>query len=161
MAIAGHPIHPVLIPLPIGLLVGSVVADIAYIVTGWDAMWYDIAFWALIGGVLSALVAAAAGFGDYWLMARHTDARTMTQTHMVLNLAAVALFTVSIVLRLDRGAVDGPRFGAALALSLVAVVMIAVSGWIGGEMSYRKHLGMIPDTVEQRVDETERHLAHR
>ena len=65
VAIAGHPLHPMLVPVPIGLLVGAVVADIAYPITDRDHMWYDIAFWALIGGVVSALIAALAGFGEY------------------------------------------------------------------------------------------------
>ena len=161
VAIAGHPLHPMLVPVPIGLLVGAVVADIAYLVTGRDHMWYDIAFWALIGGVISALLAALAGFGEYFLVARHTDARGMATVHMVLNLLAVALFFVSILLRLDDGALRGSRFGAAFALSLVAIALLSVSGWLGGELSYRKHLGMVPDIAEDEEREARQHLVHR
>lgn len=158
VAIAGHPLHPMLVPVPIGLLVGAVVADIAYLVTDRDHMWYDIAFWALIGGVASALLAALAGFGEYFLVARHTDARATATIHMLLNLAAVALFFVSVLLRLDDGAVEGGRFGAAFTLSLVAIALLTVSGWLGGELSYRKHLGVVPDAAEDELHEQRRHL---
>ena len=60
VAIAGHPLHPMLVPVPIGLLVGAVAANIAYLATDRDHIWYDIAFWALFGGVDSALLAAVA-----------------------------------------------------------------------------------------------------
>lgn len=161
VAIAGHPLHPMLVPVPIGLLVGAVVADIAYLITDRDHMWYDIAFWGLIGGVVSALVAALAGFGEYFAVARYTDARGMATTHMLLNLAAVALFFVSVLLRLDDGALEGGRFGAAFALSLVAITVLSISGWLGGELSYRKHLGMVPDAAENEQREARQHLIHR
>ncbi len=161
VAIAGHPLHPMLVPVPIGLLVGAVIADIAYLVTSRDHMWYDIAFWALIGGVVSALLAALAGFGEYFRVARNTDARGIATTHMLLNLAAVVLFFVSVLLRLDDGALEGGRFGAAFALSLVAIMMLSVSGWLGGELSYRKHLGIIPDAAEDEEREARQHLVHR
>ena len=157
VAVLGHPLHPMLVPLPIGLLVGAVVADIAYILTGRDHMWYDIAFWALIGGVITALLAALAGFGEYFLVARHTDARDMATLHMLLNLAAVVLFVVSILLRLDDGALKGGRFAAAFVLSLVAVAALSVSGWLGGELSYRKHLGVAPDDPELERAEQAHH----
>lgn len=158
VAIAGHPIHPMLVPVPIGLLVGSVAADIAYILTGQSEMWADIAFWALAGGIITALLAALAGFGEYWLLARHTDARGMAVAHMVMNVAAVALFLVSLLLRLDEVSLDGSRFGAAFALSVVALVMLGVSGWIGGELSYKKHLGVVPDNAEEAAREEREHL---
>ena len=78
-------------------------------------------------------------------VARHTDARGMATTHMLFNLVAVALFVVSVLLRLDDGALRGGRFATAFALSLVAIALLGVSGWLGGELSYRKHLGMVPD----------------
>lgn len=161
IAIAGHPLHPMLVPLPIGLLVGSVIADAVYIFTGYEEMWANIAFWTLIGGVASALLAASAGFGEFWLMARHTDARELSIWHMALNLAATGLFTASIIVRLDEVSLSGVRFGAAFTLSLVALLAMSVSGWLGGELSYRKHLGVAPDTAQDEEGERRRHLVPR
>jgi uncharacterized membrane protein len=160
VAIAGHPLHPMLVPLPIGLLVGSVLADIAFLASGREQMWYDIAFWALIAGVVTALLAAVAGLGDYLGVAVHTDARRMATAHMLINVAAVVLFVISIGLRLDNGALAAGEFTTAFILSLVAVVGLAVSGWIGGELSFRKHLGVVPDSEEDESREARRHLVH-
>lgn len=161
VAIAGHPIHPMLVPLPIGLLFGSVVADIAYIITGESVMWSNIAFWTLIGGLIMAIVAAAAGFGEYWLLARFTDARDLARTHMTLNLVAVALFFISFLLRLNEVTLTGTRFGAAFALSVVGILVLGVSGWLGGILSYKKHLGMEPDNEAEALIERRDHLVHQ
>ncbi len=160
VAVSGHPIHPMLVTLPIGLLTGSVVADLGYIITGRDEMWSNIAFWTLIGGLVSAIPAALAGLGEYRMVARYTDAREMARWHMGINLAVVALFFVSLVLRLDEVTLSGGRFGAAFALSVVAVIGLAISGWLGGEMSYRKHLGVEPDDAAQEAQEQQTHLVH-
>ncbi len=55
---------------------------------------------------------------------------------------------------------DGGRFGTAFALSLVALVVLGISGWIGGEMSYRKHLGMVPHGAADETREREQHAVH-
>src|SRR2546426_6610557 len=64
-SVARHPIHPMLVGVPIGLLVFSVGADlIAYF--GWGrAVWKDVAFYAIGGGIVGALLAAVPGFIDY------------------------------------------------------------------------------------------------
>ncbi|MCL6646243.1 MAG: hypothetical protein K6U88_15010 [Dehalococcoidia bacterium] len=74
-AIAGHPIHPTLVAVPIGLFVWTLVSDIVFLARGRDQMWYDIAFWTGIAAIVTALVAALPGFGDYVTMAIDTDAR--------------------------------------------------------------------------------------
>lgn len=160
-AIFGHPLHPMLVSLPIGLLVGSVAADIIYLITGRNTMWYDIAFWTAIFGVVTALAAAVVGFVDYFLLALRTDARTPATVHMGLNLAVVALFLISIVLRLEHGALSGGRFTLAFILSLVGIGLLSVSGWLGGELAYRHHLGIIPDSREAEEAEEQRHTLSR
>ena len=161
VALFDHPLHPMLVPLPIGLLTGSVLADFAYIINGRGDKWAEIAFWTLVAVIVTALLAAAAGFLEFWLMARYTDAREMATWHMILNLGAVVLFAVSLLLRLDRVDLSGGRFGAAFALSLVAIAVMAASGWIGGELSYRKHLGMVPDDATTEQQEVREHLVQR
>ena len=72
-AIAGHPIHPMLVAIPIGLFAWTLVSDIVYLGSDHDHMWYNIAFWSGIAAIVSALVAALPGFGDYFTMALKSD----------------------------------------------------------------------------------------
>jgi uncharacterized membrane protein len=156
-AIAGHPLHPLLVALPIGLFVWTLIADIVYLATSHIPMWYDIAFWTGFAAWITALVAALPGFGDFFTMAIHTDARPIAITHMLLNLATVALFFVAWLLMLNNGAVDGPRLTAMFVLHIVGVGFLTLSGWLGGEMVFRHHLATIPEDAEMEQAEHVRH----
>ncbi len=161
IAIAGHPIHPMLVSIPIGLFAWTFTSDIVYLARDHDRMWYDIAFWTGIAAWISALVAALPGFGDYLLTAIKTDAAVMATTHMVLNVTVVALYFVAMLLMLDHNAVSGGQLGTVFVLHLVGVGLLALSGWLGGEMVYRHHIGMVPDDSNLERVEVEHHEAMR
>jgi uncharacterized membrane protein len=156
-AIAGHPLHPLLVALPIGLFVWALVGDIVYIARDNDPVWYDTAFWTGIAAIATALVAALFGFGDYFTMAVKSDARGIATTHMLLNLTVVALFVVAAGMMWDDGAVDGSRLTLVVALHAVGVGILALSGWLGGEMVYKHHLAVVPDDAELEREEHARH----
>ena len=159
-SIGGHPLHPMLVAVPIGLFIWTLVSDIVYLATSHNHMWYDIAFWTGIAAIVTALVAALPGFGDYFTMALHSDARAIATAHMVLNLSVVALFFVAMLLMLNDGAVAGGRLTIMFIIHVVAVGMLAVSGWLGGEMVFRHHLAMVPDDAELERAEHARHELH-
>lgn len=134
-AVKGHPLHPMLIPLPIGFFVGALLGNIVFTVSD-DIAWYDVAFWAGWAGVATALVAAVAGFIDYVGLLR-SKIRTVATAHMLLNLGTAVLFAAAGMLSMDRGAAEGGELGWLLALQVAGVAMLAVSGWLGAEMVYR------------------------
>jgi uncharacterized membrane protein len=147
-AIEGHPIHPMLVPLAIGLFVWAFLADIIYLATEKDQTWYDISFWTGIGAILMGLIAAVPGFADYFSMAVYSKARAISTAHMVLNLTTVGTFVAAAILMVDNSATEGQRLTAVLALHTAGVTTLAISGWLGGEMVFRHHLGVIADSRE-------------
>jgi len=155
VSVFGHPIHPMLVSLPIGLFAWTFVADIVFLARD-EQMWYDIAFWSGIAGVISALVAALPGLGDFVTSVRNSDARDIGLAHMVLNLMVVALFFVAMLLMLDNGATDGVRLTVVIVLHAFGLGVLGLSGWLGGELVYRYHVGIVPDTVE--LERTEQAL---
>ena len=164
-SILGHPLHPLLVALPVGLFAWTLVGDIVYLATNHDAIWYGIAFWTGIAAIVTALLAALPGFGDYFTLAVHSDARAMATLHMVLNLGIVALFFVAMLLMLNGGATAGARLTVVFILHIIGVGALLLSGWLGGEMVFRHHLAMIPDDAqaeqaEQRHHELGAHHAH-
>ena len=129
--IAGHPIHPMLVTIPIGLWVFSLVCDLVALRSGAPGSWETASFYAMVGGILGALAAAIPGLIDL-LSLRDKPVFSTALTHMGLNLAIVVLYVVNAWLRWA----DAATSGTPLLLSLVAIAMLLVSGWLGGKMVY-------------------------
>ncbi|HEU0287046.1 MAG TPA: DUF2231 domain-containing protein [Nocardioidaceae bacterium] len=133
----GHPLHPALVAIPIGAWVGSVVLDIASRFVDDQATASHAAWWLLGLGVLGALAAGSIGFFDFVGIAPHTRAWRIGLIHLSCTLSATTLFAIAWVLRRDQPApADGTSYGY-LALSLVALAVLTVGGFLGGELAYR------------------------
>jgi uncharacterized membrane protein len=130
--IAGHPIHPMLVTIPIGLWIFSLVCDFVAMRSAAPDTWAAASFYAMVGGILGALAAALPGLVDL-LSLRRTPVLPTAVKHMVLNITIVALYVVNAWMRSD--AITAAP-GTPLLLSLVAIAMLLVSGWLGGKMVY-------------------------
>ena len=135
-SINGHPIHPMLVTIPIGLWVFSFIADLFYVGTG-NTVWSTVAYYTMGGGILGALAAAIPGMVDLLLI---TSGRTRTigLTHMVINLLVVFLFLINFWIRTSA---EVPSSGA-IWMSGISVALLAISGWLGGEMVFRHAVGV-------------------
>ena len=129
--IAGHPIHPMLVALPIGMWVFSLAADLIGLRAANPETWHAAALYSMVGGIIGALAAAVAGVVDMLSLKDHAIKRTAL-THMGINLVVVALFAVNAWMR----AHDAISPAGGLGLSIVAIVLLLVSGWLGGKMVY-------------------------
>ncbi|MGE5104227.1 MAG: DUF2231 domain-containing protein [Betaproteobacteria bacterium] len=139
--IARHPIHPMLVPLPIGLWIFSFACDVIALFVANPETWKTVALYAMVGGIIGALAAAIFGFID--LLSLPTGIRRTGLMHMVINLIVVILFLVNAWLRI--GSSDaGVGSSGLVALSLIAILLLVVSGWLGGKMVYT--LGVAVDT---------------
>jgi uncharacterized membrane protein len=147
-SIAKHPIHPMLITLPIGLWIFSLVSDVIYLM-GWGGfVWKDVAFYSMVGGLVGALLAAVPGFVDFLSLSRG-KIRTIAVWHMVINLTVVVLYGINLWLRLEASAGVMPPVW----LSAIGVVMLGVSGWLGGEMVYVHGVSVEPQTGASETPE--------
>lgn len=136
--IGGHPLHPMLIPLPITTFLGALATDIAYLVTG-EQGWATASNWLLGAGLVTAALAAATGFTDYMGDDRVRKIGAATR-HMVANVAVVTIEAINLTIRLTDGTDDMPATGPWL--SAAAAVILGYSGWLGGELVYRHRVGV-------------------
>jgi uncharacterized membrane protein len=127
---AKHPIHPVLVALPIGLWVFSLVSDVMYLIN-WGAVWADVAYYTMAGGLVGALLAAVPGLVDL-LSISDPKVKKIGVWHLSINLVVVGLFAINLWLRTTAGVGDNPPIW----LSAIGVVLLGISGWLGGEMVY-------------------------
>jgi uncharacterized membrane protein len=135
----GHPIHPMLIVLPLGLLAMAVVFDIIYLVGG-DETFADVAFWDITAGIIGGLAAAVFGFIDWLAIPKDTRARRIGLIHGTGNFVIVLLFIASWLLRVSDHSY-APNLLPFL-LGLVGVGMALGTAWLGGELVYRMRVGV-------------------
>lgn len=130
-SIAKHPLHPMLVALPIGLWIFSLISDVIYVMEWGGRVWYDVAFYTMAGGLAGALLAAVPGLIDLLSMSSG-KVKAIGIWHMCINLLVVALFAVNLWLRYPSTQGVAPPIW----LSVIGVVLLGVSGWLGGEMVY-------------------------
>ena len=134
----GHPIHPMLIVFPLGLLATAVIFDVIYLATK-NALWAQTAFWMIAAGIIGGLVSAVFGLVDWLAIPAGTRAKRVGLLHGVGNVVVVVLFAASwLVRRRD------PLAPATIAfvLSFVGVGLALVTGWLGGELVDRLGVGV-------------------
>ena len=139
-SIHGHPIHAMLVPLAIGGFIFSFVFDLIGFFAGEATPWRALAYYTMIGGILGALAAALPGFFDMLSLPAGGVKRTAL-THMGINLTVVVLFAWNAWLR----HANPPEIGFPIVLSAVGVLMLAVSGWLGGKMVFEAGVGVRSD----------------
>lgn len=136
-SIAGHPVHPMLVPIAIGGLVLSFIFDIVCLSTGHVDPWSTVAYYTMIGGVVGALCAAIFGFVDLLsLPAGYT--KKIGMIHMTINLVVVVMFIANAWLRHENASPAGTPF----MLSIVGIALLAVSGWLGGKLVFEAGVGV-------------------
>jgi uncharacterized membrane protein len=136
----GHPIHPMLIPFPIGLLGTAVAFDLIDAADGSDGFG-RAADYMIAAGIVTGLLAALFGAIDWLAIPSGTRAKRIGVAHGLGNVAVVAAFTVAWLLRRDEPA-DPPA--AALVLQVVGLLGALVTGWLGGELVDRLGVGVDP-----------------
>ncbi|WP_353843357.1 DUF2231 domain-containing protein [Mesorhizobium sp.] len=143
--IGRHPIHPMLIPFPIALLVSVFLSDLVFWSTR-NAFWAEASFWLLGFGVLMSAAAALAGFADF-LGNPVVRSFGAAWHHMVGNVIAVVLALANFGLRLIAGAVEG-TLPWGLAISTLVVLLLVYTGWKGGTLVYEHRVGVHPEEGE-------------
>jgi uncharacterized membrane protein len=128
--IAKHPIHPMLVPIPIGLWIFSLVCDLIHAGGSANPAWPTVALYTMGGGIVGALAAAVPGLID--LLSLPPEPRKIAITHMSINLTVVALYVINFWMRLSTpGDLKVPIW-----LSVIAIGLLVISGWLGGKMVY-------------------------
>ena len=134
----GHPVHPMLVNFPLGLLVTSAVFDIVHLITG-NGYWSGIAFWMIAAGVITGVLAAIVGTIDALAIPSGTRAKSVSLFHGTGNLLILVLFAVSWLLRFS---VPGNPPVIAYVLSFLGAALLGVTGWLGGELTLRLGIGV-------------------
>jgi len=151
-AIRSHPIYAMLIVFPIALWILSLACDIAYRARLYNAFWRELSFYSMLGGIIGALAASVPVIADYlWIDDRQVQ--QVATIHMILNLIVVLLFIFNLGMRVSIAPdPDEHLFGTIL--TVVGILLMAVSGWLGGSLDYVQHVGV--QTAGTTIDQERR-----
>ncbi len=143
----GHPIHPMLVPIPIGAWVASLVFDVASYFVDDPSFLFKGAYWLIATGVVAALLAAVFGLLDLLAIPTGTRPFKVGLTHLTMNVTLVAVFTASFLVRVNQSATD--QVDAWLVVvSAVAILALLVSGILGGMLSYHYGVRVAAETTQ-------------
>ena len=147
---AGHPIHPMLVPFPIALWIFSLASDFIYLFGFGGPVWKDIALYTIVAGVGGGLAAAVPGYLDYRAITEPLTAK-IAERHMIINVSLVLLFAINVLLRFSTG----PHAIAPVVLSVVGVGGLVISGWLGGDV-YVKGVGVQDQQLSSKAPAKQR-----
>src|SRR3954453_1978172 len=136
--VAGHPIHPMLIPFPVAFLVATLVSDLIFLRTD-NPGWATASLWLLGAALLMAALAAVAGLVDFLGDERIRDLSAAWH-HMIGNVVAVLLSLWNWYRRYEGG--DAAVVPTGLLISLIVVLILLYTGWRGWEMVYKHRVAV-------------------
>jgi len=133
----GHPFHPILVTVPIGAWISSLVFDVASWIVDRPEFLVMGALWLIGIGVVGALAAATVGFLDLLAIPSGTVAFRTALLHMGLNLTITVAFVVNFLWRQGEYGLPEPVGPGPLTLSVLSIAALGVSGFLGGKLAYR------------------------
>lgn len=134
----GHPIHPILVGFPIAFFVGTLVFDLLAFVNDSGMLW-QTGKYLEIAGIVSAAMAAVPGIIDYiFTVPPESSAKSRAAKHGILNVSMLIIFIVALMIREEDASLS------VILLEGGGVVLLSISGWLGGTLVYRNQIGVNP-----------------
>jgi uncharacterized membrane protein len=143
--IGGHPIHPMLIPLPAAAFIFQLFTDLAWLQTD-NAFWAQASWYLLVAGLATGVLAGLVGAVDYFTIQRVRQLAS-GRVHAIGNVVALALAAGNLASRADD---VRDIAGTGLILTLATMALLSVTAWLGGELSYRHRIGVAAPEGERR-----------
>lgn len=146
--VMGHPLHPILITFPSALYPTALIFDIVYLVTG-ELLWWTLAFWTLLVGVVGSLAASVPGLIDYTVIPdRHPGKATATR-HMWMGLALTVVALAALFTRDFGRTTEQVAPLVPIALIALANLLLIVQGYWGGSLVYKHGIAVQPQHPEE------------
>jgi len=127
-----------LVSVPIVCFVGTLLTDLMYYATA-EMMWANFSAWLVVVGVIVGVLAAIAGLIDF-LGNRLIRAQPPAWPHLIGNLLVLVLALFNALIHTRDGWTSVVPTG--LILSIIVVLILPITGWLGWSMVYRHGVGV-------------------
>lgn len=138
----GHPLHPALVHIPTGLWPAALLFDAIATAGGGGNAMLRTSFACIAGGLLVATLAIPTGLAEFVEIKPGRPARRIGVYHMILNLIATTLFAINLWLRWNNWRDAWTVTPLQLTLSVLGVLVLFVSGYLGGRLAYDRGIGV-------------------
>ncbi len=146
MAIRGHPLHPAMVHFPVAALIGLIATDLAFLLTA-DTFWARASLWLAGVGALGGVLAGIVGMLDL-LSVRQIRRLVSGWSHGLLAIMLLSLASLNWLLRLQDPV--SAIFPWGLYLSVLSGLLIAVTGYLGGQLVYEYAVGVDIEGAQNR-----------
>lgn len=137
IAIAGHPIHAMLISFPVAFTFGGLASDLAYWWTG-DAFWARFSLWAIGAAFVMGSLAGLAGTMDFVIV--HKIRRHVASwSHFIAAVMLISLLAANWWYRVPDPQAALLPWG--LFMSGASALSLSVVGWFGGKLVFHHNIG--------------------
>ncbi|MFA5488974.1 MAG: DUF2231 domain-containing protein [Candidimonas sp.] len=149
VAIARHPLHPMLVTFPIAFLVGALCSDLAFVALA-DPFWARASLWLIGAGTAMGMLAGLTGTVELLIIAR-IRRRAAAWSHFVVAVMLLAVSSSNWLMRMPSP--QDRILPLGLALSLLTVALVVAAGWLGGKLVFEHHVG-IKNSEQERDSAT-------
>jgi uncharacterized membrane protein len=132
----GHPLHPAVVHVPLALWIVAAVCDILVFREVAVTVLTRLSLYCVVGGLLGAVIAVPTGIAEWVPIKKEKPAWKLALYHMLLNVAAAALFVANLILRLRELGTADALSKSVLITSVTGAVLLVASGYIGSLMAY-------------------------
>jgi uncharacterized membrane protein len=136
----GHPLHPIMNHLPIGLLSVAPPFDILGLWSGSD-IWWAISYWNIVIALIAGMPTVITGIVDYLAFVRGSRPDRLALIHLTLMLSALGVFVMSLVFRHGSAPPESTSLLLVIGLDCFGTLLLMVGGWFGGELVYGHGVG--------------------
>lgn len=138
IAVAGHPIHAMMVHFPIAFVVATLGVDIFYWWTA-DLFWVQVGTWAAGAAFVFGILAAIAGTLEL-LAVPGIRVRVASWNHAIAAMVMLAIVGANAGLRIFQPELILP---SGLMLSVLGTMAAGFAGWHGGKLVFDHGVGLI------------------
>jgi uncharacterized membrane protein len=139
-SIGGHPLHAMLVPIPITCFIATFLSDLVYWKTA-AMQWANISAWLLTVGLIVSVFVATAGLIDFFGDSRIRALRA-AWIHALGNITALILSIFNVFIHSRDAYTSVVPTG--VTLSGIVVLILGITGWNGWTLVYRHRVGVSP-----------------
>jgi uncharacterized membrane protein len=149
MAIAGHPVHPMMVTFPVAYLLGGFITDIAFWWTG-DPFWARVSLWLIGAGVIMGAAASLIGMLEFFLV-QDIRQHVTSWSHFLAAVTMLAIATTNWLLRIDDPVAAVLPWG--MFSSVITALAVSFAAWLGGDLVFEYKVGTGDEEEDDETDE--------